>query len=265
MLYYSYNLNILNRFMNSYSFDSTNNDTIIFWWINTAKEFIAHEIARKFDIPLDQIIHGDKLRVDLYQSLSDSDRKKYFPKMYQLFDEGRKGIDVINALGIDEYLRQEFEESKFVYKEALQWKINQNINSSHNIFVWVQLLPELLEQDIISRNDIWVIWAFRDDIQDLYKREQAYRDINHNHNNYVYSYMNAPIDISKLPSEDIEKLKQLSTDLGIPISAYLLHFLAKIEYSKALKKKLSGTQLEWNISVIDAAETFEQAVFDILK
>lgn len=250
----------------NYKYSDNKKSTILLWGINSAKEYIANEIAKKYWLTSEDVIHGDKLRISLYDSLSDTDKKIKFPKMHRLFSLWDKWIDVINEIWVTEYLQSEFRESEFVYEIMIHPIIENLGEDDKKVIVWVQILPELLAWDIKWKQDfLWVIWALRTNPELLRKREEEYRNINHNHDNYVYSYLNKEINFSSLPWEDQQKLRDLSEMLNIPISAYLLHLLAKIEYNKAIEQKLKEAWLHDNITVIDTSENFNNKLNDLLK
>lgn len=244
---------------NTFQFSSDKTTTIIWWWINTAKEYISHRIAEQKWIHISTIIHGDKQRIALFESLSPGDQRKYFPRMYEIFKNGAKGVDLINTSGVSEYLKLEFKESEFVYQEKLSPIIQSAWSEAEKILVWVQILPDLLVTDIRWReSDLGIIFWLRSDSDELREREEEYRSINHNHDTYVYSYMNAEIDFWKLPQEDRVKMNELSEQLQLPISKYLLHLLAKVEYNKAIESQLTRSGLKDKITLINTSTELEE-------
>lgn len=72
--------------------------------------------------------------------------------------------------------------------------------------------------------------------------------------------MNSQIDFGQLPKEDREKMKVLSEQLRLPISQYLLHLFAKIEYNKAIESQLTHSGIKDKITLLDTSTELEKQV-----
>jgi hypothetical protein len=248
-----------------FKYNNNKQSTIVLGWTNTAKEFLSNWIAEKYWLEKSDVIHGDRLRRELFDRLSDKDQKIHFPKIYKFLKLWEKGVDIINKSWIDAYLADEFKESEFIYETMLQPIIENLWENDKKVIVWVQILPELLAKDIPWKEKfLWIITALRTNPKLLKDREFDYRKINHNHDTYVYSYLQQKIDLNKLTQKDQNKLKELSENLNLPISAYLLLLLAKVEYNKAIENKLKESWLFNNSTIIDTSIDFERKINDIL-
>lgn len=249
----------------NFKYSPEKKSTLVLWWINSAKELIAEYIAKKYWLEKSDIIHWDRLRIELYDSLSDKDKEFYFPKMHKMFSLWVKWVDLINTLWIQGYLDQEFKESAFLYDTMLQPIISNIWEGNKMVIAWVQIIPELLPNDIKWKEKfLWIIAALRTNPTLLRDREFEYAKLNHNHANYLYSYLQKSIDFEKLPKEDQIKLQDLSESLNLPISAYLLHLLAKTEYNKAIMEMLKKSNLDSEVTIIDTSVDFENKIASIL-
>jgi hypothetical protein len=107
---------------------------------------IVNELMKKWEIKEQDIIHWDILRKELFDSLSSDEQKELFPKMYKVFSWEEKGIDLIQRIWIEEYLRLEREESKVVFDRKIKPIIGWMNAQTKKVVVWVQLLPELINE-----------------------------------------------------------------------------------------------------------------------
>lgn len=77
--------------------------------------------------------------------------------------------------------------------------------------------------------------------------------------------MNSEIDFQKLPKEDQEKIRSLSEQLRLPVSKYLLHLLAKIEYNRVIDSRLDKNGIKNKVTLIDTSTQLDEQIQFLLE
>ena len=217
---------------------------LIWGSINSWKIEIVNELLSKGEINEDNIIHGDILRKELFDSLSSEEQKELFPKMYKVFSWEEKWIDLIERIWIEEYLRLEKEESKVVFDRKIKPLIEWMSTETNMVIVWVQLLPELISEAIKWNDSISTVFMVRDNVSDILTREFQYAQESEWQKKYIET-------LSWNLIEDWEAKNQ-----------YLLHAKAKAEYWKMIIKEINELWLD--SLVVNTTEDFRNKILNIL-
>ncbi len=217
---------------------------LIWWSINSWKIELVNELIEKWDIKEEDIIHWDVLRKELFDSLSKEEQIKLFPKMHKVFSWEEKGIDLIEKIWVEEYLKLEKEESKVVFERKIKPLIEWLNEKTNKVIVWVQLLPELVNEAIKWNDNISLIYMVRDNVSDILTREFEYSKESEWQKNYIDT-------LSSHKIKDWEAANQ-----------YLLHAKAKAEYWKMITDEIN--QLWLDSLIIDTTRDFKNKILWIL-
>jgi hypothetical protein len=217
---------------------------LIGWSINSWKIEIVNELINKWEIKKEDIIHWDDLRKELFDSLSKQEQKKLFPKMYKIFSWEEKWIDLIERIWIEEYLRLEKEESKVVFERKIRPIIDNMTWDTNKVIVWVQLLPELINEAIKWNNSISTVYMVRDNVSDILTREFQYAQESEWQKKYI----------ERLSANKIKKWEAENQ--------YLLHAKAKAEYWKMIIKEIKDLWLD--SLVVNTTDDFRNKILGIL-
>ena len=218
---------------------------LIWWSINSWKIEIVNELINKWEIKEEDIIHWDDLRRELFDSLSKEEQKKLFPKMYKVFSWEEKGIDLIERIWIEEYLRLEKEESKVVFERKIKPIIDSMTWDTNKVIVWVQLLPELIKDTTKWNDSISTVFMIRDNVSDILTREFEYAQESEWQKKYIEI-------LSANKIKDWEAKNQ-----------YLLHAKAKAEYWKMIISEIEKSWL--NALVVNTTQDFINKILNILN
>lgn len=205
---------------------------------------IVNELIKKWEIKEQDIIHWDILRKELFDSLSPDEQKELFPKMHKVFSWEEKGIDLIQRIWIEEYLRLEREESKVVFDRKIKPIIDWMNAQTNKVVVWVQLLPELINEATKWKEAISIVYMVRDNVSDILTREFEYAKESDWQRNYIETLSNNLI-------KDWEAENQ-----------YLLHAKAKAEYWKMIVREIKELWLD--SLIVNTAEDFRNKILSIL-
>ncbi len=217
---------------------------LIGWSINSWKIEIVNELINKWEIKKEDIIHWDELRKELFDSLSKEEQKELFPKMHKVFSWEEKGIDLIERIWIEEYLRLEKEESKVVFERKIKPIIDSMTWNTNKVIVWVQLLPELINQVTKWNDSISTVYMVRDNVSDILTREFQYAQESEWQKKYIET-----LSANKIKDWEAE-------------NQYLLHAKAKAEYWKMIIKEIEDLWLE--SLVVNTTEDFRNKILGIL-
>ena len=218
---------------------------LIGWSINSGKLEFVNELIKEWKVKPEDVFHGDNLRRELYDSLSEEDKKSLFPKMYQIFSKWEKWINIIQKIWVEEYLRLEREESKVVYDRKIRPIIDSMNTETKKVIVWVQLLPEFLEKEIKWNTTIKSMFLIRDNVSDILFREEEYAKESEQQRNYINSLSQNKIEKWEAPNQ------------------YLLHALAKAKYWQMIKNELK--KLWINSLIINTAIDFNKKILWLIE
>jgi len=218
---------------------------LVGWSINSGKLEFVNELIREWKVKPEDVFHGDNLRRELYDNLSEEEKEILFPKMYQIFSKWEKWINIIQKIWVKEYLRLEREESKVVYDRKIKPLIDSMSEETKKVIVWVQILPEFIKNDLENNKSLKSVFLIRDNVEDILVREQEYAQESENQRNYINSLSANTIQNWEAPNQ------------------YLLHALAKAEYGKMIKKELEELWLD--SIVLNTALDFNNRILKLVE
>jgi len=193
---------------------------LIWWSINSGKLEFVNELIKEWKVKPEDVFQWDILRKELYDSLSQEEKEKLFPRMHRIFSKWEKWINIIQETWVEKYLEIEREESRVVYERKIKPLIDSMSEETKKVIVWVQLLPEFIENDVKSNPNLKSVFLIRDNVDDILRREEEYAQESQNQRNYINS-------LSANTIENWEASNQ-----------YLLHALAKAKYGEMIRNEL---------------------------
>ena len=217
---------------------------LVWWSINSWKIEVVNELLTEWKVKEEDIIHWDILRKELYDTLTEQEKEELFPKMHRLFSWKEKGIDLIQRIWIEEYLRLEKEESKVVFDRKIKPLIDWMNEETNKVIVWVQLLPELVDESIKWNDSISTVYMVRDNVSDILTREFEYAKESEWQSNYIKA-----LSANKITDWEAE-------------NQYLLHAKAKAEYWKMIVREINELWLD--SLIVNTAEDFRDKIIGIL-
>lgn len=218
---------------------------LIWWSINTWKLEFINKMISEGKVKEEDVLHWDNLRRELFDELSEEEQKKYFPKMWRIFTNKEKWIDIIQELWIQKYLELEVDESKFVFEKKIKPIIESMSDSTNKLIAWVQLLPELVEKWVKWKENISSIFLVRDNVETIVEREMEYALESEGQKNYIETLSSNTIENWEAPNQ------------------YLLHAKAKAEYWKMIREQLE--KLELSPIIIDTSLNFNTKILNLLS